>query len=135
MCYILIGRLGKDAEVSQTSGGTNFVRFTVAENKYRNGEDKTTWFDVISYDPFVINTQIKVLKKGTFVVVVGQLDSRINIGKNGNVYQNFNITSWNINVPNLGTGKNDTPTAITTDSTPVTESVASPSKANPSISL
>lgn len=124
MCIIVIGRLGKDAEVNQTASGTKFVRFTVAENKYKNGEDKTIWYDVVSYDSFVINTQIKVLKKGTFVVIVGALDSKINIGKTGNVYLNHNITAWNINVPNLG-GKDNARTEMP-ESAPVEAPIAQP---------
>ena len=108
MCKVtVLGRLGKDAEISQTSNGTSFVKFTVAENEYRGGEDKTTWFDVVSYDPFVINSQIKALKKGVFVVVDGRLDGKINVAKSGTVYLNYGITAWNISIPNLGNGKSD----------------------------
>lgn len=102
MINVVIGRLGKDAEIGETSGGTKYVKFTVAENNYRNGEDKTTWYDVTSYDNFVVNTQIKVLKKGAFVVIVGDVDSKINVGKNGKIYLNHNITASAIKVPNLG---------------------------------
>ena len=102
MINVIIGRLGKDAEIGETNGGTKYVKFTVAENNYRNCEDKTTWYDVTSYDSFVVNTQIKVLKKGAFVVVVGDVDSKINVGKNGKIYLNHNITASSIKVPNLG---------------------------------
>ena len=104
MCIVLIGRLGKDAEIVQTSNGNKYVRFTVAENTYTNKENETTWYDVVSYDAFVVNTQIQVLKKGAFVVVTGRLKTKVNVGKNGNVYLNHNVTAWNINVPNLSGG-------------------------------
>ena len=103
MINVVIGRLGKDAEVFETSNGTKCVKFSVAENNYRNGEEKTTWYDVTSYDSFVLNSQIKVLKKGTFVVIVGDVDSRINVGKDGKVYLNHSVIPSAIKIPNIGT--------------------------------
>lgn len=127
MFNVIIGRLGKDAEVIETSNGSKCVKFTVAENKYRNGEDKTIWYDVTSYDPFVVNTQIKVLKKGAFVVIVGDVDCRINIGKNGKVYLNYNVITSTINVPNLGNGeRKNTDTVI--EQTVTTGTMPTPKK-------
>ena len=105
MIGTIIGRLGKDSEVSVTSGGTQLIRFTVAENVYRGGKTETIWYDVTSYDAFAIKTQQKILKKGALVVVVGDVDSRTNIGRNGAVYVNHRITAYNINVPYLGNGE------------------------------
>lgn len=105
MFSFIPGRLGKDAEVIETSGGTKCVKFTVAENIYRNGENKTLWYDVISYDSFVANSQIKALKKGTFVVVAGDVDCNFNVGKNGKIYLNYNLTASTIKIPNISGGK------------------------------
>jgi len=109
MITVILGRLGKDAEVSVTSGGTQCVKFSLAENVYKNGKEETIWYEVTSYDPFVAKSQSKVLKKGAFAVVVGDVDSKINVAKNGNIYLNQYITASSIKVPNIGNGNNSTP--------------------------
>lgn len=104
MIGTVLGRLGKDAEIAVTSGGTQFVKFVLAENSFRGGKDETVWYDVVSYDQFVIDKQIKVLKKGSFAIVIGEVDSKASVGKNGSIYLNTRITATNIKVPNLGNG-------------------------------
>ena len=66
---IISGNVGKDAEKSQYD-----VRFTVATNKKykdRNGEQKeeTTWHNVVYKGK---NEAVANLRKGDFVVVVGE---------------------------------------------------------------
>ena len=121
------GRLGKDAEVATSSGGTQYVKFTLAENVFRNGKDETIWYDITSYDPFVLKYQVKALKKGSFAIVMGDVDARVNVGKNGGVYLNTHITATNIKVPNLGSGErkqSETP-----------ETPATPQEAKPTVSV
>lgn len=112
MIGTILGRLGRDAEISTTSGGTQYVKFTLAENVYRNGKDETIWYDIVSYDPFVVKTQMKVLKKGSFAIVVGDVDTKVNVAKNGSIYINQHITASSIKIPYLGNGErktNDSP--------------------------
>ena len=105
------GRLGKDAELGTTSGGTQYVRFSLATSVYENKQEKTEWLDITSYDPFVINHQIKMLKKGSYVIVNGKFRTDVNI-KNGSVYLNQYVTANCIDIPALGGGKKeDTDTA------------------------
>jgi len=106
MIGTILGRLGKDAEVTVTSGGTQYVKFTLAENVYRNGKDETVWYDIVSYDPFVAKTQVKVLRKGSFAIVVGDVDTKVNVAKNGSIYINQHITASSIKVPYLGNNGN-----------------------------
>ncbi len=120
MINVIIGRLGKDAEVSETSNGSQCVKFTVAENDYKGGENKTIWYDVTSYDSFVAKSQIKVLKKGAFVVIVGDVDCRINVGKNGKIYLNYNVIASTIKVPNLGGDRKNNESEDSTDENTVT---------------
>ena len=107
MINVIIGRLGKDAEVTTTSGGTRCVRFTVAENIYKSGENKTTWYDVTSYDNFVADHQIKALKAGTFVVIVGDEESKVSVSNNGKVYLNHNVTATTIKIPTISRNNGD----------------------------
>lgn len=90
---IFDGRIGaKGAEVSATRGGKPFVRFSVANNSYVNGQDKTEWFDVTSYDPFIIDNKVNSLTKGTPVQIVGTLNTEVKV-KDGKVWVNQYVTA------------------------------------------
>lgn len=90
---IFDGRIGaKDAEVMTTRGGKPFIRFNVANNTFVNGQEKTEWFDVTSYDPFVIESKTKYLTKGTPVQIVGSLNTEVNV-KEGKVWVNQHVTA------------------------------------------
>jgi single-stranded DNA-binding protein len=90
---IFDGRIGaKGAEVSATRGGKPFVRFSVANNSYVNGQDKTEWFDVTSYDQFIIDNKVNSLTKGTPVQIVGTLNTEVKV-KDGKVWVNQYVTA------------------------------------------
>lgn len=102
---IFDGRIGsKGAEVMSTRGGKKFVRFSVANNSFVNGQEKTEWLDVTSYDPFVIENKVKVLTKGTPVQIVGSLNTEVNV-KDGKVWVNQYVTADRIEL--LFTGKRE----------------------------
>ena len=48
------GRLGKDAVVGTAKNGTQYLKFSVANNTFANGEEKTEWFDVTTFNDFII---------------------------------------------------------------------------------
>ena len=103
---IFDGRIGaKGAEVSSTRGGKPFVRFSVANNSFVNGQDKTEWFDVTSYDPFVIESKVKYLTKGTPVQIVGSLNTEVKVDSQGKVWVNQYVTADRIEL--MFTGKKD----------------------------
>lgn len=81
--YFLIGRLGRDAVVRETSNGTKVISLTVAENKHVKGVEKTYWYDVsvFNYDRYV--NMVKYLTKGSSVVVTGDLDTDVEKGNDG----------------------------------------------------
>lgn len=95
------GRLGKDAELLKTKNGTPYVRFNVANNTFSGGEEKTDWFDVVSYDEYVAEKRLQYLRKGTYVIVTGAITSEINVS-NGNVYLNHKVTASTIDTPRFG---------------------------------
>ena len=112
---IFDGRIGaKGAEVSATRGGKPFVRFSVANNSYVNGQDKTEWFDVTSYDPFIIENKVNSLTKGTPVQIVGTLNTEVKV-KDGKVWVNQYVTADRIEFNFAGKRDDDSQSAATSE--------------------
>lgn len=104
--HIVDGRIGaKGAEVSSTKGGKPFIRFSLANNMFIGGQEKTVWYDVTCYDPFIIENKAERLKKGTPVQVIGTLDVDHNVRDN-KVWINMNLTAVKIDIMSLGGGEN-----------------------------
>lgn len=101
--HIVDGRIGaKGAEVSSTQGGKKFVKFSLANNMFIGGQEKTVWYDVTCYDQYVIENKVEKLKKGTPVQVVGTLVTDANV-KDNKVWINNNLTAVKIDILVLGT--------------------------------
>lgn len=103
----LDGRIGKDAEVLTTKGGKKYIRFSLANDTFMNGENKTEWFDVTCYDPFVVENRVKFLTKGRYVIVSGNLNTDVNV-RNGKIYLNQYVTANSIDTPSFGKKEQDT---------------------------
>ena len=118
------GRLGSDAEVRTTKGGKPYVRLSVANNIFANGEDRTDWFDVTCYDEFIVEKKAKFLTKGTYVIVTGNVTTEVK-PSNGKLWINHYVTATTIDLPRFGksqpsednsqevsvyTGRTETPT-------------------------
>lgn len=126
---IFDGRIGaKGAEVSATRGGKPFVRFSVANNSYVNGQDKTEWFDVTSYDPFIIENKVNSLTKGTPVQIVGTLNTEVKV-KDGKVWVNQYVTADRIEFNFAGKKDDETQNAATSETTVSTVTGGTPSEA------
>ena len=88
------GRLGKDATVKVGKSGKKFLSFTVANNSFYEGQQRVDWFDVACFDPYLVgrftdeNGNVRLLKKGTYVIITGTVNSAVNTGSNGNMYIN-----------------------------------------------
>lgn len=103
--HIVDGRIGaKGAEVLQTKGGKPFVRFSLANNMFVGGQEKTVWYDVTSYDPFIIENKVDKLKKGSWVQVVGTLDADSKV-KDNKVWINLNLTATKIDFVSSGSSE------------------------------
>jgi len=102
------GRLGRNAEVKVGKSGKKFLSFTVANNSFYEGQQRVDWFDVVCFDPYIIdrftdeNGEIRLLKKGAYVIIVGTINSVVNTGSNGNMYINHNVNATTIDRPNVG---------------------------------
>ena len=121
------GRLGRNAELKTTSGGTKYIKFTIANNEYERGETITNWYDVITYSDFTIEHQLNLLTSGTYVIISGIPKETVNV-KDGRVYLNLSINALKIDIPSFkkkedeGGQEISTYTASTKQSKIVTES-------------
>lgn len=82
------GFLGKDADVKTFESGRTLINMSVATNEsYKNQKDEwvtnTLWHNV-AYWINKKNESFDFLKKGTMIAVIGKLNNRKFIDKNGN---------------------------------------------------
>lgn len=94
---IVDGRLTKDAEVKTNKSGVKFLSFTLANNRFANGEQTTTYFNVVSYNPYDVqkHENDKSYTKGKLVVVSGRPNEVMTI-KDNKTYLNRNIIANSI---------------------------------------
>ena len=80
MIFVTVtGNLGKDAEI-RDAGGTNVCKFSIASTKKSRGEETTTWIDCDLWGKRG-DSLCQYLTKGSKVVVVGELTTRVHNGK------------------------------------------------------
>ena len=107
------GRLGRNAEVKTTNGGTKYVKFTIANNEYERGETVTNWYDVITYSEFSIEHQLNLLTSGTYVIITGTPKETVNV-KDGRVYLNLSINAVKIDIPSFKKREEDNEQEVST---------------------
>ncbi|MCB9168757.1 MAG: single-stranded DNA-binding protein [Flavobacteriales bacterium] len=108
----LIGNLGNDPELRETTGGKKMVRMSVATNdSYRNqaGEriDDTQWHTVVAWGRQA-ERAMELLHKGSKVALQGKLVHRNFEGRDG---QKRYVTEVVMNEFQVMTPKNETATA------------------------
>lgn len=86
---LLIGHVGKDAELSQTKTNKSIGKFSIAVNDYSKNEkgenvEKTQWYNVTCWDAMGENAA-KLIKKGRQVFVEGKLTVREYTTKDNNI--------------------------------------------------
>lgn len=82
---ILIGNLTKDPELSETSSGVSFCKFSIAVNRpfaNSDGERETDFFNITTWRGQA-ETCARYLKKGKKVCIVGSLQNRSYTDKDG----------------------------------------------------
>lgn len=108
---VIDGRLAKDAVISVSQNGRQHIKFSIANTIFKGNEEKTEWFDITSFDDFVINKKSKALTKGSYVIVTGNWETEANVSaKDGKLYINQRVVATDVNIPNVGK-KNDTAAA------------------------
>lgn len=83
---IIIGNLTKDPELSETSSGISYTKFTVAVSRnYTNsdGERETDFFDITAWRERA-ELCVKYLRKGNKVGIVGSVQFRTYEDDDGN---------------------------------------------------
>jgi single-strand DNA-binding protein len=85
---ILIGNLGKDAEIRATGGGTTIANLRLATTDRRKAadgtwEDHTEWHSVIAFGK-IADVMERFGKKGKMLYVEGRLQTREYTDKDGN---------------------------------------------------
>lgn len=81
-----IGNLTRDPELSETSNGVAYCRFSIAVNrdyKDNDGNKITDFFNVVAWRGQAENCG-RFLKKGSKVAIVGSLENRSYEDKDGN---------------------------------------------------
>ena len=109
----LDGRLGKDAVVMKTNNGKEYIRFSLANDSFVNGTNKTEWFEISCFDPFYVEKKLDFFKQGRYVIVQGTLNSEVT-AKNGKVYLNHYVKANNIETPSFGTKKESNEVQVST---------------------
>ncbi len=81
---ILMGRLTRDPEVSSSTSGTTFARFSIAVDRRfkREGQADADFFNCTSFGKQAEFVE-KYIKKGTKVVVTGRLENNNYTNKEG----------------------------------------------------
>lgn len=102
----LIGRLGRDAAIREIQDGGKVVSFTVACNGRYRGVEKTSWYDVSTFNYERYKNMVQYLTKGSSVVVVGELDADIDEGRDGVKRCRRSVTADSIEFNSNGTSGN-----------------------------
>jgi single-strand DNA-binding protein len=87
----LVGRLGADPDVKETTKGDSYASLSLATNeryKAKDGDykEKTQWHKVMVFNPQVASSLAKYMKKGDTIIVQGQVEYRS--------YENDGITKY-----------------------------------------
>lgn len=88
---IVCGRMGRDPEVRNTSGGLTVANISVATDEYRGGENETTWHRVVLFGKQAELTA-QMTQKGTMVLVRGRMRHSKYTDKEGIERRSFEIT-------------------------------------------
>jgi single-strand DNA-binding protein len=96
---IIIGNVGRDPEFKYTPQGTAVCDFSVAVNKRtgkgENRQEKTVWFRVTAWRERA-EFASQYVKKGSRIMVVGEIEARAYIDKQGQAAATLELTANNI---------------------------------------
>src|SRR5215470_3174557 len=95
---IIIGNVGRDANLKYTQQGIAVCDFSVAVSKVSGkGDDrkeKTVWFKVTVWREKA-ETAAQYVKKGMQIMVVGEIDASAYVNKDGNPTASLELTASN----------------------------------------
>jgi len=97
----IAGRLGRDPETRFTQSGQKVTSFTVATNSRRGGKDETIWWRITIWgDRF--DKMLTYLKKGSAVIVCGEMHISEYTDREGNKRTSLEITADSIRFSPFG---------------------------------
>lgn len=68
---MLIGRLGKDAELKDSKSGTQYMKFSLATNRMKGREEMTDWHNVTVWNEKLVENLHPYLVKGKQIFLEG----------------------------------------------------------------
>ena len=90
----LIGRVGRDAQVRETSGGHTVANFSMAVNrKKKSGDEVTTWFNVTCWNGLAKYANKGNPLKGRLVYVEGFVSLETYETKDGETRSQIKVTA------------------------------------------
>jgi len=92
---MIIGNLGRDPEMRYTPDGKPVTSFSVAVNKKWADGEKTWWFRVTCWDRLA-ETANEYLKKGSLVMVIGEIDANAWTAQDGTARGSLELTARNV---------------------------------------
>lgn len=95
----IIGRLGADCEIKNSSNGKPFVVFRLATDEYKNGKNSTTWLNVVDYTEKTYKIA-SYLKKGALISLHGIETISLYTNKNGEVNFSRDVMSDRVDFVN-----------------------------------
>lgn len=95
---IIVGNITRDIDLAETASGTSYCNFSVAVNRAMPDSDGNKQTDFFNCTAWKQRAEViaKYCKKGSKVLVEGEMQARSYEDKNGN-----RQTGWNINVNNI----------------------------------
>lgn len=102
----IAGRVGRDPETRFTPDGKKVISFSVATSRKRKGQEETVWYRVTIWgDQF--DNMMPYIKKGSALMVMGDLEARLYTDKEGKTQVSLEITARVIHFLPSGSGKSD----------------------------
>jgi single-strand DNA-binding protein len=90
----IMGHLGADPEVRFTPSGQKVISLRLATNSRANGKDETVWWRVTIWeDRCNIEKMLPYLKKGSALIVVGEMKAGIYTDKEGRPQLSLDLTA------------------------------------------
>lgn len=95
---IIVGNITRDIDLTETASGTSYCNFSVAVNRAMPDSDGNKQTDFFNCTAWKQRAEViaKYCKKGSKVLVEGEMQARSYEDKNGN-----RQTGWNVNVTNI----------------------------------
>lgn len=104
----IFGHLGKDPEQRTSKDGKNFSKFTVATSTGYGDKKKTTWYNVTVFGKQSDVCQ-QYLRKGSLILVDGNLDIDEYDGKDGKRHVSVNLMANSITLMPKSVQPNEQP--------------------------